>query len=87
MINSSQGGSIAHRVFHTRLLPHLLLPRRADGVPDAFHEDALRMCQKMGGIDGPLILERGKDDVNGIQRSDAPTVNSAAMLESGIEVR
>ncbi|RDB18396.1 hypothetical protein Hypma_000352 [Hypsizygus marmoreus] len=33
------GASVAHRVFHTRVLP-LLLKRKADGLPEAFHDDA-----------------------------------------------
>jgi hypothetical protein len=73
-------------VFHTRLLPHLLLPRRADGIPDVFHEDALRICQKMGGSDGPLILEGSQGKISGMANVETSTVNPLAMLESGTEV-
>jgi hypothetical protein len=73
-------------VFHTRLLPHLLLPRRADGLPDVFHEDALRMCHKMGGIDGPLVFWGSKENVSGIQKVETTTVDPLAPLESGAEV-
>ncbi|GLB39011.1 putative ribonuclease-III-like [Lyophyllum shimeji] len=46
------GGSVAHRVFHTRVLPQLL----GRGLPDAFREDALATCERMGGEDGKLVL-------------------------------
>ena len=49
-----QGGSVAHRLFHTRILPHLLLPGRSSGVPEEFHATALRICGRMGGPEGDL---------------------------------
>ena len=51
-----QGGSVAHRLFHPRLLPHILLPGRSEGLHDSFHEHALATCEKMGGANGPLVL-------------------------------
>ncbi|KAH7919705.1 hypothetical protein BV22DRAFT_1022549 [Leucogyrophana mollusca] len=51
------GGSVAHRVFHTRLLPHVLLPGKAEGLPAEFHQRALDICERMGGTDGSLLLE------------------------------
>ncbi|EGO03359.1 hypothetical protein SERLA73DRAFT_46635 [Serpula lacrymans var. lacrymans S7.3] len=50
------GGSVAHKVFHTRVLPHILLPGRAEGVPEDFHLKALRICERMGGVDGELLV-------------------------------
>ncbi|KAI0080301.1 hypothetical protein K474DRAFT_1658017 [Panus rudis PR-1116 ss-1] len=50
------GGSVAHRLFHTRVLPHLLLPGRPEGLHDAFHAHALEICEQMGGENGPLVL-------------------------------
>lgn len=47
---------MAHRVFHTRLLPHLLLPGY-EGLPEAFHADAQAACERMGGVDGELLLD------------------------------
>jgi len=52
------GGSVAHRVFHTRVLPNILLPRRADGLLDIFHVDALAVCKRMGGPEGHILLRR-----------------------------
>ncbi|KAJ6590461.1 ribonuclease-III-like-domain-containing protein, partial [Mycena vulgaris] len=49
------GGSIAHRVFHTRVLPRLLLP--AGGLPLCFHADALEACTRLGGAQGDLVLD------------------------------
>ena len=49
-----QGGSIAHKLFHTRLLPHLLLPGKPEGLPEAFHADVLKICEQMGGPQGDL---------------------------------
>ncbi|KAI0319903.1 hypothetical protein OF83DRAFT_1054146, partial [Amylostereum chailletii] len=52
------GGAVAHRLFHTRLLPHILLHGRPDGLPDALHEYAKAACEKMGGVHGPLLAAR-----------------------------
>ncbi|KAJ7442518.1 ribonuclease-III-like-domain-containing protein [Mycena galericulata] len=49
------GGSVAHRVFHTRLLPRLLAPH--GGLPACFHADALEACKRLGGARGDLVLE------------------------------
>ncbi|KAJ7484621.1 hypothetical protein FB451DRAFT_1084094 [Mycena latifolia] len=53
------GGSVAHRVFHTRLLPRLLLPQ--GGLPLCFHADAQAACTRLGGAHARLL-----------QDSDAP---------------
>jgi dsRNA-specific ribonuclease len=45
------GGIVAQRVFHTRLLPHLLVNR---GLPKVFHEDANSMRERMEAL--PLIV-------------------------------
>ncbi|KAF8954895.1 hypothetical protein BDZ97DRAFT_1907982 [Flammula alnicola] len=47
------GASVAHRVFHTRLLPHILVK---GGLPKQFHKDVESICARMGGPDGPLLL-------------------------------
>ncbi|KIJ63789.1 hypothetical protein HYDPIDRAFT_112748 [Hydnomerulius pinastri MD-312] len=49
------GGSVAHRLFHTRILPHILLPESAGGVPAEFHAKALSICESMGGMEGDLL--------------------------------
>ncbi|KAG1832034.1 hypothetical protein EV424DRAFT_1525462 [Suillus variegatus] len=51
------GGSVAHRLFHTRILPHILLPDKAEGVPVEFHHQALTICERMGGVDGNLLVQ------------------------------
>ncbi|KAG2078227.1 hypothetical protein BDR04DRAFT_1131958 [Suillus decipiens] len=51
------GGSVAHRLFHTRVLPHILLPDKAEGVPVEFHHQALAICERMGGVDGNLLVQ------------------------------
>lgn len=43
------GGSVAHRLFHTRILPHILLPNQHGGVPMEFHAKALSISERMGG--------------------------------------
>ncbi|KAK2464705.1 hypothetical protein APHAL10511_003281 [Amanita phalloides] len=48
------GASVAQRLFHTRVLPKLLLERRPEGLPDVFHAEALAMCERMGGPDAQL---------------------------------
>jgi hypothetical protein len=49
------GGSVAHRLFHTRVLPHLLLPGSPFGLPDVLHADALSAAKRFGGLEGPLL--------------------------------
>ncbi|KAF7326366.1 Nuclear export factor [Mycena venus] len=49
------GASVAHRVFHTRVLPRLLLPH--GGLPTCFHQDAHDACARLGGAHGSLILD------------------------------
>jgi len=49
------GGSVAHRLFHTRVLPHLLLPGSPFGLPDVLHPDALSAAERFGGLEGPLL--------------------------------
>ncbi|KAF8638980.1 hypothetical protein AX17_001812 [Amanita inopinata Kibby_2008] len=51
------GASMAQRVFHTHILPKLLLGRRPEGLPETFHAEAKSMCKRMGGLDGQLTLE------------------------------
>ncbi|KAJ2925025.1 hypothetical protein H1R20_g12087, partial [Candolleomyces eurysporus] len=45
------GGSVAHKVFHTQILPHLLVK---GGLPEVFHEEALALAKQMGGSDASL---------------------------------
>ncbi|KAJ6571870.1 ribonuclease-III-like-domain-containing protein [Mycena capillaripes] len=49
------GASVAHRVFHTRVLPRLLLPQ--GGLPTCFHPDAHEACARLGGAHGELVLD------------------------------
>ncbi|KXN82775.1 hypothetical protein AN958_02214, partial [Leucoagaricus sp. SymC.cos] len=48
------GGSVAHRAFHTRVLPHLLLDGKNGGLPLVFHDEVREICDKMGGAEGDL---------------------------------
>ncbi|KAH9925018.1 uncharacterized protein BXZ73DRAFT_91179 [Epithele typhae] len=49
------GGSVSHRIFHTRLLPHLCIKGRLAGLHGAYHEHAMEICERMGGPKGPLL--------------------------------
>jgi hypothetical protein len=49
---------VAHRLFHTRILPHILLPGKVEGVPAEFHQKVLVLCERMGGVDGKLSIAR-----------------------------
>ncbi|KAI1792730.1 hypothetical protein LXA43DRAFT_886881 [Ganoderma leucocontextum] len=49
------GGAVAHRLFHTRLLPHLCVQGSMQGLHAGYHEHALEVCEKMGGRTGPLL--------------------------------
>ncbi|PPR04270.1 hypothetical protein CVT26_004060, partial [Gymnopilus dilepis] len=46
------GGTVAHRLFHTRVLPLL---RVKGGLPGVFHDDAMLICKRMGGETGNLL--------------------------------
>lgn len=52
-----QGGSVAHRLFHTHILPHVLLSVNPEGVPAEFRQRALALCEHMGGMDGNLFVQ------------------------------
>ncbi len=43
------GASTAQRLFHTRIMPHVL-----SGLPERFHGDVTAACNRMGGLQGPL---------------------------------
>lgn len=43
---------MAHRLFHTRILPHILLPGKVEGVLAEFHQKVLVLYEHMGGVDG-----------------------------------
>lgn len=49
-----QGGSVALRAFHTRVLPNLLLDGKNGGLPLVFHSEAREICNKMGGSESDL---------------------------------
>ncbi|KAH9976185.1 ribonuclease-III-like-domain-containing protein [Lactifluus volemus] len=51
------GGSVAHRLFHTRVLPQLLLPGSPFGLPDVLHADALKAAKHYGGLEGSLLVQ------------------------------
>src|SRR5712691_10173583 len=54
-LTNTQGGRVTHRLFHTRVLPHLLLPGSPFGLPDVLHADALKAAEYYGGLNGPLV--------------------------------
>ncbi|TFK33970.1 ribonuclease-III-like-domain-containing protein [Crucibulum laeve] len=45
------GATVAHRVFHTRVLPYL------ENLPEQFIADAQSICERMGGTEGKLLLD------------------------------
>ncbi|KAI6045364.1 hypothetical protein EDC04DRAFT_2926019 [Pisolithus marmoratus] len=51
------GGSVAHRLFHTRILPHILLPNQHGGVPMEFHARALSISERMGGLEASKLKQ------------------------------
>ncbi|CAK5272217.1 unnamed protein product, partial [Mycena citricolor] len=65
------GASVAHRVFHTRMLPLLLEP--VGGLPATFHSDALRACSRLGGAEGKLVHET----------SPASQTKASVVIEAG----
>lgn len=48
------GASVAHRVFHTRVLPNLTHLQNT-GLPSEFAEQAHAICDQMGGPQGSLL--------------------------------
>lgn len=50
------GGSIAHRVFHTRVLPHI----SHLGLPKSLRARVEEACQRLGGHDGMLVKSEAR---------------------------
>ncbi|KAF8579672.1 hypothetical protein K439DRAFT_1637773 [Ramaria rubella] len=52
------GGTVAHRVFHTRILPHIY----QFGLPPSLHVKMKEACERMGGerghVDDPQVVRR-----------------------------
>lgn len=46
---------MAHRLLHTRILPHILLPGKVEGVPAEFHQKVLVLYERMGGVDRNVL--------------------------------
>ncbi|KAJ7749296.1 ribonuclease-III-like-domain-containing protein [Mycena maculata] len=67
------GGSVAHRIFHTRLLPRLLAPH--GGLPACFHSDALQACQRLGGTRGGSALDHAESQEQKLEALPSPTSN------------
>ncbi|KAF9525406.1 hypothetical protein CPB83DRAFT_548515 [Crepidotus variabilis] len=59
MVFQQYGGAVAHRVFHTHLLPHVLV---RGGLPLHFHEDAKRIASRMGGTTGSLLKSKAGEE-------------------------
>ncbi|KAF7289944.1 RNase III domain-containing protein [Mycena indigotica] len=72
------GASVAHRVFHTRMLPRLLLTE--GGLPACFHGDANAICARLGGANGDLILDSEVLPSRELQPEDSGTTNSQQTL-------
>lgn len=46
-------------MFHTRLLPLVLVK---GGVPQHFHDAARDIAQRMGGVNGPLLVKESEKE-------------------------
>ncbi|KAJ3739485.1 hypothetical protein DFH05DRAFT_1406934 [Lentinula detonsa] len=77
------GGSTAHRVFHTRVLPYILARKNNAGLPEAFHADVHSACNRFGGLQGPLNIDRppamatktaGKDITEKVEITKIPSL-------------
>ncbi|KAF5368972.1 hypothetical protein D9758_003020 [Tetrapyrgos nigripes] len=68
------GGSVAHRLFHTRILPRLVSAAPGkQNLPTAFHQDVRVVCNRMGGTKGPLLKkEDGHELESPLKKPAAP---------------
>ncbi|KAL0958442.1 hypothetical protein HGRIS_000585 [Hohenbuehelia grisea] len=57
-IFSHFGGAVAHRVFHTHLLPLLAIHNKAVGLPQIFHEDVKRIRRELEGSNRELAFSK-----------------------------
>ena len=55
-LTDCQGGRIAHRHFHIRVLQHLLLPGPPFGLQNVLRADALKAVEHYVGLKGSLVL-------------------------------
>ncbi|EPT03253.1 hypothetical protein FOMPIDRAFT_57952 [Fomitopsis schrenkii] len=56
-VNHQFGGVVSQRLFHTRVLPHLLLPGTSQGLNDEFHKHAMTICEQFGGPRANLLVK------------------------------
>lgn len=71
---------MAHRLFRIRILPHILLPGKVEGVPAELHQKALVLCECMGGVDGNLL--RNPSDLEAVETIQPKTTAVASFWVS-----
>jgi hypothetical protein len=77
------GGSVAHRLFHIRILPHIMLPEKVEGVPADFHQKSLVLCERMGGVNGKRlpVLDRNPLDLEAAETAQPKKTASVFILD------
>ncbi|KAF8485672.1 hypothetical protein JB92DRAFT_3025210 [Gautieria morchelliformis] len=68
------GGLVAHRVFHTRVLPHVY----QFGLPVFLHSKVREACERLGGEDGSLVQPK-------VARRATPLRVSRERLSTAVE--
>ncbi|KAG2151143.1 uncharacterized protein EDB93DRAFT_1139313 [Suillus bovinus] len=53
---------VSHRLLHTPVLPHILLPGKVEGVPTEFHQKAPVLCERLGNVNRNLLFQEPASD-------------------------
>ncbi|KAK7462676.1 hypothetical protein VKT23_007264 [Stygiomarasmius scandens] len=66
------GASVAHRLFHTRILPRLIADRPGIRLPAAFHQDVRVVSNRMGGSKGSLLKKQDEPELKSPFKKPTP---------------
>ncbi|THV00735.1 hypothetical protein K435DRAFT_656721 [Dendrothele bispora CBS 962.96] len=81
------GASVAHRLFHTRILPRLITDSPGNRLPAAFHQDVRVVFNRMGGSKSSLLKKEDEPEMKSPFKKPMSTqARKQAKEERSVEV-